>query len=446
MEKSNFSLAQTLIEANLFDKKIKSAELYELYFTALERQSLRIDSYKILDFVDLIFIVDTAKALLWLEKIKDSKIINSQRYLYTEIKLAEKLGQLEKVYQLVCNYNIQSIERKNPIIPADIDNLINKFFLDDFNLKLQRLSLSFLRNDLDTSEIILKDLILSCYERSNTKGQNLKLKNILEILRLEESNQKFRIYKDLLGFLLKETDKSQGYKRLIECIIYFDEFKLQVLILEVLNSLEATTAKSYGKVIRTHKDYDFVYLDKYFSHLKKYFIELPKKSKEKPIEDIKIDLTSIEASDSPLMGSFYEHVDEEEIYFVRQIKNESFSVETLIDFATTLMQSDCLYACEETLKLAQTQVSKDFDILRVRYLYVTCLLKRRDYRASLDMILDTLPMCKSENDLLSFLYAESEVYIRLEENQNAINVLKKIVTMDSSYRLAKDRLDKLNEI
>lgn len=447
IEKGNFSLAQTLIEQNLFDKNIKTPELYESYFNVLSNLSRPIKSKDILEFVELIASQNPLLGNNWLEKIDDERIIKSQRYVLVQIIIAEKLGQLEKAYHLVNEYNLKSIIRKNPVVPEKITEVITKFFNDDFNLKRQVLALSLLRSDYTQAEKIIKELILSCFERSVIKGRSKKLESIQEIVKLDEEKQVLRIYSDLIRFLTNELTPNELMKRFIECVIYFDDFKFQVLMLSVFDLNLESLAVDYSRYVKGHNDFDFVYLDKYFPMLKKYFVkqvELKKTSVEK--EEYEIDLSMLEESPASILDSFQESPDSAEAFFVSQLKSNNFSFMTLLDFAVGLIQSDCLYAATEALEQALEKCSNDEELLKIKYLLVTSLLKKQDYRLALDVILETLPKCKTQNDVLSFLYAESEAYIRLNELKNAKKILEKIVGLDSSYRMAKERLDKLNAV
>ena len=77
---------------------------------------------------------------------------------------------------------------------------------------------------------------------------------------------------------------------------------------------------------------------------------------------------------------------------------------------------------------------------------MTCLLKTGDCRAALDVSLEALNFSITQNDILSFLYSQAEAHLRLKEYRAAKNVLKRILAIDASYRMAKERLERLNAI
>lgn len=70
----------------------------------------------------------------------------------------------------------------------------------------------------------------------------------------------------------------------------------------------------------------------------------------------------------------------------------------------------------------------------------------KDFRAALDTCLEAISKATTKDDVLSFLYGQAEIYIRLNQVRDARKILSKILSIDSKYRLAKERLDKLNEI
>jgi hypothetical protein len=92
--------------------------------------------------------------------------------------------------------------------------------------------------------------------------------------------------------------------------------------------------------------------------------------------------------------------------------------------------------------------STDNNNLRLRacYLKVTCLLKTADYRAALDISLIALSYSVTQNDILSFLYSQAEAHLKLKEYISAKRVLERIMDIDASYRLVKERLEWLNAI
>jgi hypothetical protein len=51
-----------------------------------------------------------------------------------------------------------------------------------------------------------------------------------------------------------------------------------------------------------------------------------------------------------------------------------------------------------------------------------------------------------KNDILSFLYAQAEAYIGLGEKDKAKVVLTKVVSIDHQYRMARERLEKIDEV
>src|SRR5690606_24123183 len=95
------------------------------------------------------------------------------------------------------------------------------------------------------------------------------------------------------------------YKRVVEMVIYFDDFVFQVLVLDLLHKLELNEiAGNFAKEIKQNPEYSFVYFDKYFPHLKKFFV---KERKETPSneaqKDLHVDLTLEDKYISPIVSS-----------------------------------------------------------------------------------------------------------------------------------------------
>ena len=118
----------------------------------------------------------------------------------------------------------------------------------------------------------------------------------------------------------------------------------------------------------------------------------------------------------------------------------------MLDISVSFIQSEFYLAALQASELAFNS-TEDADLkLRACYMKVVCLLKTGDYRAALDSSLDALNFSVTQNDILSFLYSQAEAHLRLKEFNLAKNVLKKILSIDSNYRLAKERLERLNAI
>ena len=72
----------------------------------------------------------------------------------------EKIGWFDKLYKKISEYLIRQFEKKRPITPEWILIRINKYFKNDFSLKLKLLALHILKNDIKNSENLTKELII----------------------------------------------------------------------------------------------------------------------------------------------------------------------------------------------------------------------------------------------------------------------------------------------
>jgi tetratricopeptide (TPR) repeat protein len=81
--------------------------------------------------------------------------------------------------------------------------------------------------------------------------------------------------------------------------------------------------------------------------------------------------------------------------------------------------------------------------LKAAYLALTALLQSGDYRKALDLALESMKLVSTTDDLLSFLYCEAEAWLRLNKKNEARQVLNKILSIDSDYRMTRERLEQL---
>ncbi|WP_408098483.1 hypothetical protein ACJVC5_06105 [Peredibacter sp. HCB2-198] len=375
----------------------------------------------------------------------------SQKYFHTiqklKIQTAEHKGQMNELYQLVTTFLLRQFEKQIPNVPFWLEGIIEKYFKFDFALRLQKLGLALLLNDVKTGEELVRSLILSCVEKSSPKGTSQKLQSIAEVLRAGQQKAQLEVYQNFCLISSQGISEKGEYKKLVEMIIYFDDFKFQALLLNLLYQLGLLEeVQNYATVVRSNPEYDFVYFDKYFAHLKPYFVP-PKKVEPKSgpqfeSPDLKLD----EKYRSELFSALPESEENEEHNYAHLFKHQEFSFDQLSDLAVSFLQSEMpkvsLIAVNEALK----KVQSDRDFLKASYLKLTCLLQLKDYRAAMDVCLMALDKATSRDDILSFMYGQAELYIRLNERKQAKIILSKIISIDSKYRLAKERLEKLNEI
>jgi hypothetical protein len=449
LAESKFVEAQKMAEILLYQSKgSETQELLEFYFESLQAQSRPLPSELIFLLVDKLLPMHTDEAQKWLGNISKDKFINSQRTIIIEIKIAEIKGKTEELYNLISQYQILRFESHTPNIPSEVLDLIKKYFPNDFHLQLQKLAIELMRMDLVNSEISIKKLILSCFEKSSPKGTKLKINLIHEILTSSSGLQFLELYKNFCFFMASERLDKKDYKKLIELVIYMEDFKFQVLILNLLvrENLK-DEAVVYAQEIRKNREYNYVYLDKYFPQLKQCFFQRPELTRITALplikeEDLKVGKIVL----SPLFDEILSEVSEEEILLAHLLKYQNFSTSDLLEIAVSFVQSEFYMAALKASDLAYDSTDNNNLRLQACYLKVTCLLKTADYRAALDISLNALNYSVTQNDILSFLYSQAEAHLKLQEYISAKRVLERIIDIDASYRQVKERLEWLNAI
>ncbi len=446
MAESRFVEAQKTCEVEFVQKNSEQPELLGLYFESLMAQSKPLPQELLLTLIEKYLIQDPDKAERWLAEFKGSH--NNLRIILIKIAVAEKKGRTENLYQLISDYQVLRFETRIPVISGNVIELTNKYYKNDFHLQLQRLALNLLRMDLTHAEGELKGLILSCFERSSTRGTKEKLSALSEVLKTPESLFHLEVYKTFTHLLAHGMTEKKDYKKIIELVIYFEDFRLQVLLLDFMWRQDLKdVAEEYASIIRKNKEYTYVYFDKYFPHLKSLFFKKQEKTIPEKItliseEDLKIAKFSPPSTED--QGPAV--INEEEVLLAHVLRHQSFSCCELLDIAVSFLQSEFYHAGLKAAELASMAGESDQERLKSSYLKVFCLLKLGDYRAALDSSLEALKTAKTENDVLSFLYAQAEAHTHLKEFKAAKTILKKIITIDSGYRLAKERLEKLNAV
>jgi tetratricopeptide (TPR) repeat protein len=446
MAESRFVEVQKLCESEVMQSNSVQPELLELYFESLLAQSKLLPHELVLTFIEKMIPTDPDKAQRWLGELKLSE--QSLRIINIKISLAEKKGRTEHLNRLISDYQILRFQTKAPILSENILQLTQKYFKNDFQLQLQRLALDLMRMDLVRAEEEIKGLILSCFERSSSRGTREKLQRLLEVLQTAERLFYLEVYKTLCIFLIDGIQDKKDYKKTIELIIFFEDFRLQVLLMDLMWKAELNEiCEEYAGVIRKNQDYSYVYFDKYFPHLKSLFYKKQETSEKEQSPYLSPDdLKSTEFSHAPIEVEQTEKITEDELLLSNILRHQSFSGSELLEIAVSFLQSEFYLAGLKASEMAFEASVEDKDRLKSSYLKVFCLLKLGDFRAALDCSMEAIKTASTQNDVLSFLYAQAEAYIKLKDFISARAILKKIITIDSGYRLARERLDKLNAI
>ncbi len=450
MAEQKFFEVQRLIEVQLTLKSDNRHELLSLYFDSLQAQQKKIPVPLLLELAE--FESEIHHHELVLQFLSEINPEAGQKYFIRIQKLritaAEDKGQMDQLYDLLNDFLIRQFEKQIPFFPEWVSDKITKYFKYDFTLKLKELALTLLLNNVEKAEALTRDLIISCIEKSSPKGTAAKLLSIGEVLRSGENKAQLEIYQNFCFIAARGIFEKSDYKKIVEMVIFFDDFKFQVMNLHLLHQLNLKEeASDYSSAVRINDGYDFVYFDKYFSHLKNYFVQTPA-IKNQPVAGIltpDLKLTGKVSSEimSPVLD--VEEYEDEQRFF-NLLKYQTYTTDQLCDLAVSFLQSEMPRVALKASQHAIAQSDNDKDYLKGSYLKLTSLLLLKDFRAALDTCLDAISKATTKDDVLSFLYGQAEVYIRLNQPRDAKKILSQILSIDSKYRLAKERLDKLNEI
>lgn len=450
MADQRFFEVQQKIEVQTHFKIEAQYELLSIYYESLKSQKKIIPPELLIALAEAEVVekkfAPASKILKELSPLDNAKFYN--RILKVKIDLADLNGQIEDLYNLLTEFVINQFEQKKYSIPDWVSARIENYFKNDFNLKLRILAISLMLKDFDSAEKTTSELILNCYEKSSPKKIAERLLLIVEVLNIGHKTGSLEIYKNYCSIAVTGIQEKLDYKRIIEMIIYFEKFQFQILVLNLLNQIKTSEIiLDYVDTIKKNPDYSYVYLDKYFSHLKTYFYQRIKEEVSSQKEDAKINFdlekTLIQEILIPENDS---ELPEDDTIYANILKYQTFNQAQLCDLAISFYQLRMVTVSVKAATLAQEKAISDEDFLKATFLKLTGLLELKDYRAALDTCFIALEKSRTENDFLSFLYCQAEIYIRLKENKSAAQTLSKVLAIDSSYRLAKERLEKLNEI
>ncbi len=445
MADENFSAAEEAAETALISATQEArTEIIPLYLTALIAQKKYLPDHLATECLIALWEKDNHLAVDIFEHASEElKASSDFRILFFRMKLSEKRGRIQELHDLISSYHLKLFERSLPSVPSPIQDLVQKYFRADFQLKIQTFALTLLRKDLTGAESELNQLILDAFEKSSPKTLKEKLNSLLSVLALQTEKGHLEIYQSLLSLLVNGITEKKDYKRLAEAVIYFDDFRFGIMLMNlfVTNKLDSI-ATDYATELSTHQQYDFVYVAKHFPELKKYFVNMTK-----PIPRVDVvespDLTLEEKQDKSLTMSTLPQNSEDEGLLIHLVRNQNFSDESLLDLAVSFLQSELPRVAGSAAMIVHERATDDRIKLKAAYLALTALLHAGDYRKALDLALESMKLISSQDDLLSFLYCEAEAYLRLNQKNEARQVLRKIVSIDSRYRMAKERLEKL---
>lgn len=451
MAESKFYDAQKFIELHLMRADANSkVQLLPLYLELLELQDKFVSEELLLETAELSIDRDVDEGARWVEKLPAKTLArNFRRIQLLKIKIAERKGRLEELQQLIAEFKTRLFENRVPARVPEIDELVAKYFKNDFQLKLQEVALALMLGDVPRAEIQIAELICSCVERASAKGTRERLTGVAEIIKTQKEKKQLEIYLSYCRIAVNGITEKSDYKKLAELVIYFDDFRFQLLILDLLLRLNLTEeAADYAVDVRANKQYNFVYVEKYFSHLKHFFAKAKPAAAPKPSVFLDPSELELEAPLEPLEQATpeFEENSDEEALLVAGVRFGNYGTRELVELAVGFMQSNYIRAAAEASGMALKAATGNREFLTAAYLRGTCLLKLGDHRASVDLAFEALDRAEVQDDVLSFLYLQAEAWTQLGKVREAKRTLKKILSIDAKYRLSRERLERLNEI
>lgn len=450
MAEAKFLEAQKAVEVLLVTlPPAERRSVLPLYHDLLQQQQKSLPAHLLLELAEDHLGTSPDQTIIYLNELGASDRLKFfRRYTLLKIAIAAEKGMARELYDLLSSFQLYLYEKKAPAVPEKVLLVIEKFFKKDFQLKLQQLALTLQLSNHLLAELIVKELIEICIEKAAPKGIREKFSAIGDVLQAGIKEGPLLVYLNFCRLTAAGITEKTDYKKLAEIIIFFDDFKSQAHVLNLLDKLELREiAHSYAVDVRNNQHYDFVYFDKFYSHLKKYFVDLPILAVSSQAAFEAIDLTLEQAppgisEDTLIALDFLD----DEANIIMALKYGSYSPEQLLDIATNFIQSHFYHAGLKAAEMINSQSMDQTLIIKANYLRMICFFHLRDYRAALDLSLQAQESSSSESELLSFLYAQSEAYLKLGEMKSAKRTLQKIVSIHADYRLAKEKLEKLNEI
>ncbi|HLW56127.1 MAG TPA: hypothetical protein VKY27_02005 [Bacteriovoracaceae bacterium] len=440
MAEQKYLEAQRLIEHALQFEK--SNELLGLFLEIHLLQGMPLPHDQTISYINSTD--DYHKSLELIQKLA----VQSLESRIVEIKLYEKIGDLEELYNKISDFYIHLYERKIPRHFEEVQQLRKKYFASDFNLDLKELLLNLDRGWNQEVENEVRRLIKDCFQKSTVKNKEERLSLIEKVITGLNFNNSAKIYWNFFTLYLNGIQEKKDYKKIIELILYFEDLEFKSLILNLMDHLGLEDiATKYSDVIKTQKDYSFVYFEKYYPHLKKYLIQARPVIEETSSATEEIDLSLEESPKESYVPDWEDETAlDTDLELAEGLKYQEFNLSGWLNLAVGFLQSDFNKSAFMCAKKVKELATNNTDFLKGSYLAIHALMKLRDYRLALDYCYEALEKVELETDILSFYYLEVELLIQLGEKRAAKKILNNIQAIDRSYRLSAKMLKRLNEI
>jgi hypothetical protein len=445
MAEQKYLEARSLIESVLATQSSDlQSKLYLLKFECLEHLGEEPKPRDVFSFITQTR--EWTEIHPWLEKIIfESSFDQHTDFLLLKMRWFEERGNLEELRRLISFFHVTNLENKRPVIENKVHETIAKYFRHDFGLKLQELATLLAIRDVRSAQAMVRELLQMTFERTTLKAKREKLEALTTILRTSFDGE-IVLYRNMCSLYVHGIQDKKDYKALAELVIFFEDFSTQLLVLNLLVELDLEEqATEYAVMVKSNPEYDFLHITKFFPQLKSFFAPIRKK-KETAFESWETPDLSLEgqAPDAEVEEMSVDESNHPELEGV--VKFLDYSHNELCEIAVSMIQSELPKIALVAASRALAASSTDSLYLKAAYLKITCLMLLHDYRAAIDLAFEGMQKAKTQDDILSLMYAQAEAFMKLGESKSAKRVLQQILRIDSSYRLTRERLDQLNEV
>ncbi len=447
MAENKFIEAEKIAEINLKQQSSQQRnELIKVYLETLNLQNKTIPENLVLELLES----DFTEYPSWekhLEKKLNShtlkKSIIKMKYLDSKGDLFLLLGEIKKIKQIL-------IENNKPILNEYITGLQEKYFKDDFELKIFDLVLTFLQGNLEKVEIQILNLFSYLNTKKDIKDVEKKFNLLGSIIEAQEEKKQIEIFQSYCFLRSKGIQEKKDFKKIIEILLLAQNQEMRLHVLKLLDHLSLIEiAKDYANYLRDTTRIKVVSVLKYDASLKKYFINEKINSREEIEKDtVNGDLSVIKESTSELknMDDHSEQtITEEESVIVKSLKHQDLNNEGLVNLGIGFLQSEFFYAAKECGMLVLKNAQNEKDRLNAFTLLTESLFRLKDYRMVLNYGIEGLALAQKEEEILALLYLISESYFFLNKRDEAKISFNKIKSIRANYRNTLGRLQEMNE-
>src|SRR5690606_10451095 len=142
-----------------------------------------------------------------------------QKKYFTKIQkikaiVLEQKGLMNELYLLVVEFLHHLFQHQIPSVPLWVAGVSDKYFKQDFAIKLHLFGITLLKNNQAESERLTKELILSCFEKASPKGTLEKIGSIGEILKSISGKGYLEIYQNFVTLKQNGITEKNDYKKL----------------------------------------------------------------------------------------------------------------------------------------------------------------------------------------------------------------------------------------